>query len=132
MLTVQEAMNIIKENKTVAVVGLSPKTDRPSYRVGSFLMEKKFNVIPVNPGYREILNQPCVASLADLLPESVDWIDLFVSPTRLMDLVDDIIRISPKLVWCQIGVVNEKFNQALEKSGIPYIADVCPKIEWKE
>ncbi len=132
MLNVQEAINIIRENKTVAVVGLSPKTDRPSYKVGNFLIEKDFNVVPVNPGHKEILNQSCVGSLAELSPGSVDWIDLFVNPTRLMDLLDDIIKLSPKLVWCQIGVVNEEFNQALEKSRIPYIADVCPKMEWKE
>ncbi len=130
MINIEEALDIIRKNKTVAVLGLSPKTDRPSYKVGSFLFEKSFKIIPVNPAYDEILGQTGVKNLSELEPGSVDWLDLFVNPVRLMDLVGDIVRLSPKLVWCQIGVVNEDFNQALENAKIPYIADVCPKIEW--
>ena len=79
---------------------------------------------------KEILDQICVKSLADLKPDSVDWVDLFVNPTRLTALIDDIIKLAPKLVWCQIGVVNDEFNKALDEANIPYITDVCPKIEW--
>ncbi|MCP4751444.1 MAG: CoA-binding protein [Proteobacteria bacterium] len=130
MLDVKNALEIIYHHKTVAVVGLSPKTDRPSYRVGGFLIEKGFKVIPVNPTCDNILDQPCIKSLADLEPGSVDWLDLFVNPARLIGLADDVVRLSPKLVWCQIGVVDEGFNQRLLEARIPYIADVCPKIEW--
>lgn len=128
---VEDALAFIKDNKRVAVVGLSPKEDRPSNQVGSFLIDRGFNVVPVNPGPDEILGQKCKKSLADLSPDEVDWIDLFVNPTRLGDLLEDVVRLSPKLVWCQIGVVNEAFNQRLEKEKIPYIADVCPKQVWK-
>ncbi len=130
-LKVDEALKIIRQNRNVAIVGLSPKTDRPSFGVGRFLLEKGFNVIPVNPVHAKILEQPSVNTLADLDPDAVDWVDLFVSPERLPDFADDIIRLSPKLVWCQIGVVNPDFNQRLENAKIPFIVDVCPKNEWK-
>ncbi len=132
MLSTQEALELIRQNKSVAVVGLSPKDDRPSHRVGKFLLERGFKVIPVNPAYDTVLEQKCVNSLGELSPGNADWIDLFVNKNRLGDLIDDIIRLNPKLVWCQIGVVDEAFNQALAKAGIPFIADVCPKMEWEK
>jgi predicted CoA-binding protein len=131
-LNVDEAMEIIRHHKRVAIVGLSPKEDRPSFRVGQFLLEKGFTVIPVNPVHKEIMGRPSVASLAELDPDSIDWVDFFVAPGRLPDFGNDIIRLSPKLVWCQLGVVNPDFNERLENAQIPFISDACPKIEWKE
>ena len=130
-MEVENALAFIKDNKRVAVVGLSPKEDRPSNQVGRFLMDKGFSVIPINPVSEEILGQKCKKSLAELIPDEVDWLDLFVNPNRLGDLLEEVVRLSPKLVWCQIGVVNEVFNQRLEKEKIPYIADICPKQVWK-
>lgn len=131
-VSVDQALDIIRQNKRVAVVGLSPKPDRPSNLVSRFLLEKGFDIVPVNPAQKKILDRPCVASLADLDPDSIDWVDFFVGPVRLPDFANDIIRISPKLVWCQIGVVNEDFNLRLDNAQIPLIADVCPKMVWKE
>ena len=131
-MNVDQALEIIRQHKRVAIVGLSPKPDRPSYRVGQFLLEKGFEIYPVNPGQKEILGRPCVPSLLDLDPEVIDWVDFFVGPGRLPDFANDVIRLSPKLVWCQLGVVNDDFNQRLENAQIPFIADVCPKIEWKD
>lgn len=129
MLTPNEALKIITQNKQVAIVGLSPKEDRPSYRVGKFLLQNGYKVTPVNPGQKEVLGQTCVKSLEDLDPQTIDWIDLFVNPSRLMDFADAIVNLSPKLVWCQLGVVNERFNTAMENANIPLIVDACPKIE---
>lgn len=131
MLNLEQALKIIKKNKNVAIVGLSPKEDRPSNRVGRFLLEKGFEITPVNPFFKTILERPVAKTLSDLEPGEVDWIDLFVGPKRLPELIDDILRLSPKLVWCQIGVVNDEFNKEMETADIPYIADVCPKIEWR-
>ncbi|MCP4294770.1 MAG: CoA-binding protein, partial [Proteobacteria bacterium] len=65
-------------------------------------------------------------------PGEVDWIELFLNPTRLMPLVDEIIRLSPKLVWCQLGVINEEFNQKMKEANIPYIVDYCPRRDWNQ
>jgi uncharacterized protein len=132
LLSVNEALEIIRHHRRVAVVGLSPNQNRPSHKVAEFLIEKGFDILPVNPGHQTILGKPCVDGLADLEPEQVDWIDLFVSSQRLADLANDIIRLSPMLVWCQIGVVNEAFNRRMQNAQIPYIIDVCPKIEWQD
>ena len=130
MVTISAALELIKAHKKVAIVGLSPKPERPSNKVGAFLNEKGLTIIPINPICDEILGFPCKASLKLLDKGEVDWIDLFVNPNRLLDMVDDIINLSPKLVWCQLGVINEEFNQKLEAANIPYIVDFCPKQEW--
>ena len=130
MISVQKAVELISSHKKVAVVGLSPKEDRPSFRVGNFLLEQGYDVTPVNPGpHQEILGQKNVRKLSDIATGSVDWIDLFVHQARLVGMAEEIIRIAPKLVWCQIGVVDEEFNQLIEDAGVPLIANVCPKIE---
>ena len=129
MLAVNQALEIINQNKKVAIVGLSPKEDRPSNQVARYLIEHGFDIVPINPAYKEILGKPCVKNLSELAAGDVDWIDMFVAPQRLMGFADDAVRLSPKLVWCQIGVVNEEFNKKLEEANIPYIANLCPKIE---
>ena len=130
MLTAHEAVEVINQYKKVAIVGLSPKEDRPSFKVGNFMKNQGFEITSVNPGpFEEIIGRKNYRSLAELNPGDVDWIDLFVNATRLMGLLDEILRLKPKLVWCQLGVVNEAFNAELDKAGIPYIADACPKIE---
>ena len=120
----------IKENKKVAILGLSPKDDRPSYHVGQFLMGHGFTVTPVHPMHEEILGMKAIKSLSELEPDQVDWLDLFLNPKRLTELLPEILRLKPKLVWCQLSVVNEEFNSALLDAGINLIFDHCPKIEW--
>lgn len=130
MLSTQEAVELINKYKKVAIVGLSPKEDRPSHRVGNYMKDQGFEITSVNPGpFEEIIGLKNHRSLAELSTGDIDWVDLFVNPTRLMGLLDEIIRLKPKLVWCQLGVINEAFNAELDKAGIPYIADACPKIE---
>lgn len=129
MLPVGHALDIINANRKVAIVGLSPKEDRPSYRVAKFMMENGFEITPITPVYKEILGIPCRKNLGELSPNDVDWIDFFVNPAKLMDFSADVLQLKPKLVWCQIGIVNDLFNQELLNANIPYIADVCPKIE---
>lgn len=130
MLQVEDAVKFIRNNKRVAIVGLSPESDRPSFQVGSFLQENGFDIIPVTPKpYDEILGEAVVKDLDQLNLGDVDWIDIFLNPKRLMNILPAIKRLSPGLVWCQIGVVDRAFNQELDAAGIPYIADLCPKIE---
>ncbi len=129
-LSGKEALSFIQTHKKVAIVGLSANQDRPSFQIGRFLQGQGFQITPINPTGGEILGIRAKASLAELAPGEVDWIDLFLNPTRLPDLLPEILRLQPKLLWCQLGVVNEEFNQAIEQAGIPLIFDHCPKIEW--
>ncbi|OGH04424.1 MAG: hypothetical protein A2600_03980 [Candidatus Lambdaproteobacteria bacterium RIFOXYD1_FULL_56_27] len=132
MLTPAQATALIKSHPKVAIVGLSPKDDRPSYHVGQFLARNGFQITPIHPAHDEILGFPAKKSLTELAPGEVDWVDLFLNPSRLMDLLPELKRLRPKLVWCQLGVVDEAFNAALDEAKIPYIADRCPKIEWSQ
>ncbi|MDH5560479.1 MAG: CoA-binding protein [Deltaproteobacteria bacterium] len=132
MLEAKAALDWIKIHKKVAIVGLSPNPDRPSHRVGKFLLERGFEIVPVNPAHEEILGLKAVKSLSDLSPQEVDWVDLFVNPARLKDLASPIGQLKPGLVWCQIGVLNEEFNRQLDEWRIPYTADICPKMEWEK
>ncbi|MGK0289408.1 MAG: putative CoA-binding protein [bacterium] len=129
MITTEEAVEIIQNHPKVAIVGLSPKEERPSYRVGKFLQQENYKITPINPIHKEILGETSIASLQEIQPNQIDWIDLFVNPAKLMSFVDEIIRIQPKLVWCQIGVVSEEFEEKIAQAEIPIIMDVCPKIE---
>lgn len=131
MLKIVEALKIIEREKRVAVVGLSPKTDRPSYRVGKFLQDRGYKIIPVNPFYKEILGEKSVSKLSDLTPGSVGWVDMFVNPNRLMEFTDEIIELKPVLVWCQIGVVSVEFEREVEAAGIKVVMDRCPAIDLR-
>ncbi|MDX2470168.1 MAG: CoA-binding protein [SAR324 cluster bacterium] len=130
LFTPAKAIDLIKENKKVAIIGLSPKDDRPSYHVGEFLIGHGLEITPVHPVHEEILGLKAVKNLSQLAPGQVDWIDIFLNPKRLMDLLPEILRLQPKLVWCQIGVVDEEFNSAILDAGINLIFNHCPKIEW--
>ena len=131
MISIVEALKIIEMEKTVAVVGLSPKSDRPSYRVGRFLQGRGFKIIPVNPFYDKILGEKSVSKLSNLEPGSVGWVDMFVKPSRLHDFMDDLIELRPVLVWCQLGVVSTECEKKMEDSGIKVVMDRCPAIELK-
>jgi uncharacterized protein len=122
---------ILREVKTVAVVGASPNNVRPSYFVVKYLIEKGFTVIPVNPGHggREILGQTVYATLAEI-PVKVDMVDIFRSSDAAGPIVDEAIAIGVKVVWMQLGVRNDEAAARAEAAGIKVVMNRCPKIEY--
>ncbi len=120
---------ILIENKRVAIVGLSDDWSRPSNFVGKYLLEHGFEVIPVNPKYDEILGQKCYADLKDI-PTPVDIVDLFQRSDRIPPFVDDAIKIGAKVVWMQLGIVNEEAAQKARDAGLEVVMDRCVKIEY--
>ncbi len=120
---------ILIENKRVAIVGLSADWSRPSNFVGKYLLEHGFEVIPVNPKYDEILGQKCYADLKDI-PTPVDMVDLFQRSDRIPPFVDDAIEIGAKVVWMQLGIVNEEAAQKARDAGLEVVMDRCVKIEY--
>lgn len=121
---------IITHSKTVAVVGISKKEDRDSYRVAAYLKNHGYAVIPVNPQADEILGEKCYASLADI-PFAVDVVDVFRNPSVLPALADEIValKLRPKAVWFQLGVVNNGAAQEIADAGIDVVQNLCIKIE---
>jgi len=119
---------ILSQSKTVAVVGLSGKEDRDSYRVAKYLKDNGYTVIPVNPARDEILGEKCYKSLSDI-PFKVDVVDVFRKPSALPSLASEIVAIKPKAVWFQIGVVNSDAAKIIRDAGIDFVQNICMKIE---
>src|SRR6188768_1639602 len=101
---------ILRTSKTVAVVGLSANWYRPSYFAAKYMMEHGYRIIPVNPQYTEVLGQKCYAALRDI-PEKVDLVDCFQKTDRIVPIAEDAIAIGAKVLWQQIGVVNEEADR---------------------
>ena len=119
---------ILKENRTIAVVGLSAQWFRPSFFAAKYLQEHGYRVIPVNPAYPQILGETCYPSLLEV-PERVDVVDVFRKPEDVPPIVDDAIRIGAKVLWLQIGVIHEAAEQRARAAGLEVVADRCMKIE---
>jgi len=120
---------ILKTNKRVAIVGLSADWWRPSFFAAKYLLEHGFEVIPVNPKYEEILGKKCYPDLKSI-PTPVDVVDLFQKAERVPLFVDDAIAIGAKVVWMQLGIVNEEAAQKTRDAGLEVVMDRCMKIEY--
>lgn len=124
----EEIEEILRECRKIAVVGLSPKESRDSNRVARYLMEQGYEVIPVNPGQKEIFGKTCYKSLADI-PFRVDMADLFLNPTRVPQVVDQAIEIGVHTIWMQLGVVHNEAADKARKADIKVIMNMCIKRE---
>jgi predicted CoA-binding protein len=124
---------VLKEVKTIAVLGASPNPARPSHGVMKFLLSKGYSVFPVNPGQegKEILGQTVYAKLADI-PDAIDMVDVFRAPENLPAVVDEVILMSPrpKVIWGQLSVRHDDAAAKAEAYGIEMIMDRCPAIEY--
>jgi predicted CoA-binding protein len=124
---------ILSTVKTIAMVGVSANTSRPSYFVFKYLLERGYRVIPVNPGLagQDLLGQRVFASLADI-PEPVDMVDVFRAAQYLPGIVEQTLQMKPRpgVLWMQLGIRNEDAAQRAEANGIKVVMDRCPKIEY--
>ncbi|MGE7369846.1 CoA-binding protein [Neorhizobium sp. NPDC001467] len=125
--------SILKDTKTIALLGASPNPDRPSNRVMAFLLSKGYRVFPVNPGQagKQILGQTVYAKLEDV-PQPVDLIDVFRAAEYLDGVVDEAIALDtkPKAIWGQLLVRDDKAAAKAEAAGIKVVMDRCPAIEY--
>lgn len=124
---------ILHETRTVAVVGASGNTVRPSYFVVTYLRDKGFTVFPINPGLagKEIAGLEVYASLADV-PAPIDMVDIFRNSDAAGGVVEEALALDPlpKTIWMQLGVRNDAAARRAEQAGISVIMDRCPKIEF--
>jgi len=126
--TDREFIEILSNCRTIAVVGLSVSPYRPSYGVAAYLIRAGYNIIPVNPNYEEVLGRKCYASLRDI-PMAVDIVDVFRNPVHLLPVVEDTIAIGAKVLWLQLGVINEAAIERALQAGLQVVEDRCLKIE---
>jgi predicted CoA-binding protein len=121
---------ILRSAKTIAVVGLSDKPERPSYDVASYLMGHGYTIIPVNPNiskWRGITAYPSLAAIPKDV--HVDVVDIFRKNEDVPQVVDDAIAIGAKTIWMQLGVVNGEAAKKAQKAGLNVVMDRCMKIE---
>lgn len=120
---------ILEEAKIVAMVGLSGNWYRPSYFAAKYLLEKGYDVIPVNPNYDEILGQRCYPDLTSI-PRQVDVVDLFQRAEDVPKFVQPAIDIGAKVLWLQLGIVNDEAAAQATSAGLDVVMDRCMKIEY--
>ena len=119
---------ILRDSRTIAVVGLSPKPHRPSHQVARYLMEAGYTIIPVNPGQNTIFGLTCYPNLR-AIPTSVDMVDIFRRPEAVLPVVEEAIAIGAKFIWMQEGIVNEAAAAKAEEAGLAVVMDRCSKID---
>jgi predicted CoA-binding protein len=102
---------------------------RPSYFAAKYLQDHGFEIVPVNPNYQEILGQRCYPDLA-AVPGKIDVVDLFQKPALIPGYVDQAIAIGARVVWMQLGIINEAAAQKARAAGLEVVMDRCMKIEY--
>ncbi|MCZ6503530.1 MAG: CoA-binding protein [Gammaproteobacteria bacterium] len=120
---------ILDESKTVAMVGLSGNWYRPSYFAAKYLLDHGYQVIPVNPNYDEVLGQKCYPDLA-AVPHKVDIVDLFQRSEDVPKFIQPAIDIGARVLWLQLGIVNEDAASKARDAGLEVVMDRCMKIEY--
>ena len=125
-----EITRLLQESKSIAVVGLSPKENRPSNMVGRYLITAGYTVYPVNPGQSEILGRSCYAELAKIT-EPIDIVDIFRKSADVLPIVEQLLRLQPlpRAVWMQQGIINEAAAELAHAKGVMVVMDRCIKVD---
>ena len=122
------AQALLRDARTIAVVGVSSDPTRPSHEVARYLIDAGYTVYLVNPTEREVLGRPVYARLQDV-PERVDIVDVFRRPEFVPEVVADAIAAGARAVWMQLEIVNETAAAAARAAGLAVVMDRCTKIE---
>lgn len=127
----QDITTLLKNARTIAMVGASDRPDRASNGVMQFLQKHGYRVIPVNPALegRSVNGETTVASLGEI-SERIDIVDIFRNPDAAGEAVDQAIAAKAGAVWLQLGVINEAAAARAEAAGMQVVMDRCPKIEF--
>jgi uncharacterized protein len=124
---------ILNSVKTIAMVGFSPKENRPSYFAFKYLLERGYRMIPVNPGQagKSVLGQKIYARLSDI-PEPVDMVDIFRGSEHVLPVVAEALTLKPKpqVIWMQLTIRNDAAAKLAEDAGLKVVMNRCPKIEY--
>jgi len=123
-----EIVKILEKSKTIAVVGASRNPSKAAHTIPKYLKEHGYTIIPVNPKAETILEEKVYPSLSEI-PVQVEIVDIFRPSEDTPKVVEEAVKLKPKLIWLQLGIVNEKAKEIAEKHGIPFVMDKCLKIE---
>jgi predicted CoA-binding protein len=121
-------IEILRDARTIAVVGASPKPWRPSHDVMRYLLAQGYRVIPVRPAdCDEVLGVPCVRSLAEI-GEPVDLVDVFRRPEFCADVAREAVAAGARALWLQVGIVSAEARRLAEDAGLDYVENACTKV----
>jgi uncharacterized protein len=124
---VRSPEEILRDAKSIAVVGASPEPGRPSHGVMAYLLRAGYRVVPVNPLADEVLGLRCLASLAEL-GEPVDLVDVFRRPEQCGAVAREAVAAGAGALWLQLGIVSAEARQVAEKAGLDYVEDACTAV----
>jgi predicted CoA-binding protein len=124
----EQKREILQQSKVIAIVGVSPDSEKPSNIVAKYLQNAGYKIIPVNPNYEEVLGEKSYHTLSQI-QEKVDIVDIFMRADKVLPVVEEAIWIKPKCIWLQLGIVNEAAKRLAESHGITFFMDVCIKQE---
>jgi predicted CoA-binding protein len=116
--------NLLRNARTIAVVGLSDKRWRPSHGVSEYMQQAGYRIIPVNPALSEVLGEKCYPNVASV-PEVIDIVNVFRRPEFVPEIVEEAIRVGAKAVWMQEGVVHERAAARAREAGLTVVMDRC-------
>lgn len=119
-----EEIRKIYSLKNIAVVGMSKNPDKAAHYVPKYLYEHGYNIIPVNPTATEILGKKCYSSLLDISDE-IDIVDIFRPSDQVLQVIEESVKIKPKVVWLQEGIHNPEAEEIAQKSGIDIVYNRC-------
>ncbi len=122
---------IFEQSKVIAMVGLSPDKEKASNVVANYLIAEGYNVIPVNPNYDEILGRKSYKMLSEV-PETIDVVDIFMRSEKVLPVVEEAIKIKPRAIWLQLGIINEDAKKLVEDADITFFMNVCMKQEHEK
>ena len=128
------AAELLKEAKTIAVVGLDSRTDRVAYRIASYLKEHGYRIIPVHRNLfpaEEVLGEKAYASLRDV-PGKIDLVDVFVRPDQTTPIIEDAIAVDAKGVWLQVGITNPEALKKAAEAGLVTTEDRCTMVTHRD
>ena len=124
----QEIGNLLRQARTIAIVGLSPKEDRPSNMVGRYLLDAGYSLFPVNPGQSEILGLKCYPDLVSI-PVHIDIVDIFRRSEDVYPIVEEAVKIGAGAIWMQLGIVNQEAAEFARRHGLQIVMDRCIKVD---
>lgn len=125
-----ELRDILKDARTIAVVGLSSSPGKASYRVAAYLKHAGYRLIPVNPHSDEILGEKSYPDL-EAIEEAIDVVQVFRPSGQVIPIVEQAIRIKAKVVWMQLGIVNEAAAEIARAADVKVVMDRCMKVEHR-
>ena len=118
---------ILRDSSTIALVGASPRPDRPSHGVMRYLLDAGYRVVPVNPTCAEVLGIPCTPSLA-ALHEPIDLVDVFRRPEFCPGVAREAVAVGARALWLQLGLVSSEARRIATEAGLEYVEDECTAI----